>query len=407
MNTTGTDPSATHPFDEVTLESLRAKNCMKWTYYDADVLPLWVADMDFPPADVIANALAERAQGGNLGYPAGYLTGEPGLREALVAWLAERHDWRVEEDDIWPLHGIIPGLYLGALTCASAGEGVLLQTPLYPPFMAAVQNTGRTAQYSPLVWSGSRWEMDLEGLEAAITPETRLLMICNPQNPTGRVFERTELEALADIVLRHRLWVVSDELHSDLVYSDLVYSDPAFPGARHIPFASLSDELAQRTLTLLGPTKSFNIAGLKIGFLVTQNAALLDRLKQVGTGLVTPPNVMAQTAALAAYTQGGPWLAGALDYLKKNRDRVGAFAETYLPGSRYAAPEGTYLAWLELGGLGLGDALYGTLLGCGVGLNEGPPYGPGGEGFARLNFATTEAVVAEALERLKTGLNLG
>ncbi len=382
---------------DVTLDAMREKNCMKWTYYEGDVLPLWVADMDFPPADVITQALSERARSGNLGYPSGYATGEPGLREALQTWLAERHRWNVQEEDIRPIHGIIPGLYLGALACASAGEGVLLQTPIYPPFISAVNDTGRVAQYSPLVWSGSRFEMDLAGLEGAITPETRLLMICNPHNPTGRVFERDELEALAEIVLRHRLWVVSDELHSDLVY----------PGEQHIPFASLGDEIAQRTVTLLGPTKTFNIAGLKIGFLIAQNPALRDRLSRVGAGFVTPPNVMAQTAAKAAYTEGGAWLSGALAYLQRNRDRVSAFAETHLPEGRYRAPEGTYLAWLELNGLGLGDAVYEKLLACGVGLNEGPPYGPGGEGFARLNFATSAAIVDEALERLKTGLGLG
>ena len=382
---------------DVTVEAMREKDCMKWTYYEGDVLPLWVADMDFPPADVITQALAERVRSGNLGYPTGYAAGEPGLREALAAWLSERHGWTVQEDDIMPVHGIVPGLCLGALTCASAGEGVLLQTPIYPPFILAVNGTGRTVQYSPLVWSGSRWEMDLAGLEATITPETRLLMICNPHNPTGRVFEREELEALADIVLRHRLWVVSDELHSDLVYS----------GQQHIPFASLSEEIAQRTVTLLGPTKTFNIAGLKIGFIITQNTALRDRLKRVGAGLVTPPNVMAQTAAKVAYTEGGPWLSGALEYLQSNRDRVTKFAETYLPEGRYQAPEGTYLAWLELNSLDLGDTLYEKVLASGVGLNEGPPYGPGGEGFARLNFATSAAIVDEALGRLKTGLELG
>ncbi len=389
-------------FDELTLETLRAKSCMKWTYYpelhpERDILPLWVADMDFPPADPIAAALAERAGSGNLGYPAGYLTGEPGLRESLVSWLSTRHGWTIAEDDIWPVHGIIPGLYLGALACASAGEGVVMQSPLYPPFMSSVNDTGRVAQYNPLVWTGSRWEMDLEGLEALITPETRLLMFCNPHNPTGRVFGRDELEALAEVVLRHRLWVVADELHSDLVY----------PGQQHVPFASLGDEVAQRTVTLLGPTKSFNIAGLKIGFVITQNADLLARLKRVGAGLVTPPNVMAQAAAKAAYTDGGPWLADTLSYLQGNRDRVTRFVRDYLPGAAYASPEGTYLAWLDLRGLGLGDALYDRLLACGVGLNEGRHNGPGGDGFARLNFATTGAIVEEALGRMRVGLALG
>jgi cystathionine beta-lyase len=319
-------------FDDLTLEALRSKSCMKWTHYEGDVLPLWVADMDFPPAGPITEALAERAKSGNLGYPAGYLTGEPGLRASLQTWLKERHGWRIAEEDIWPVHGIIPGLYLGVNACASASEGVVLQSPLYPPFINAVGDTGRTAQYNPLVWTETRWEMDFAGLEALITPETRVLMFCNPHNPTGRVFSRSELEALAEIVLRHRLWVVSDELHSDLVY----------PEQQHIPFASLSSEVAARTVTLMGPTKTFNIAGLKIGFVITQNAALRERLKRVGAGLVTPPNVMAQTAAKAAYTEGDAWLSGALEYLQGNRDRVTRFAEAYLPGGAYAAPEGTY-----------------------------------------------------------------
>lgn len=391
-----------HPFDALTLQDLRVRPCMKWQHYpqlhpDKDVLPLWVADMDFPTAAPITAALSARAESGNLGYPAGYPGGEPGLREALSAWLAARHGWEVAEEHIQPLHGVIPGLYLGVLACASAGEGVVLQPPLYPPFISAVSDTGRTAQYNPLLWTGTRWELDVAGLDALITPQTRLLIFCNPHNPTGRVFSRAELEALAAVVLRHRLWVISDELHSDLVY----------PGQTHIPFASLGDEVAARTVTLLGPTKSFNIAGLKVGFMITQNAELLERLKRVGAGLVTPPNVMAQAAAKAAYTEGEPWLADALAYLQKNRDLVTRFAQTHLPGSAYAAPEGTYLAWLDLRGLKLEGSLYDRLLACGVGLSEGTLNGPGGEGFARLNFATSTAILEEALSRLRVGLELG
>lgn len=263
--------------------------------------------------------------------------------------------------------------------------------------MAAVADTGRETQHNPLVWTGTQWAFDLDQLDALIRPHTRALVLCNPHNPTGRVFSREELAALAELVLRHRLWVISDELHSDLVY----------PGAQHVPFASLGDEVAERTVTLLGPTKSFNLAGLKVGFVITQNAALRKRLERLGAGLVTPPNVMAQAAARAAYTQGAGWLEDTLAYLQRNRDLVTRFVEAYLPGSAYAPPEGTYLAWLDLRGLGLGETLYERLLACGVGLSEGRHNGPGGEGFARLNFATTTTILEEALERLRGGLRLG
>jgi cystathionine beta-lyase len=391
-----------HPFDRLTLDTLRARSCLKWTHYSAlhperDVLPLWVADMDFPPAQAVIEALVARARSGNLGYPAGYPDGEPGLQEAVASWLYARHGWKVAADDIWPLHGVIPGLYLGVRALASAGEGVVLQSPLYPPFMAAVADTGREAQYNPLVWTGDRWTFDLEGLERTIRPHTRALVLCNPHNPTGRVFSREELLALAEVVLRHRLWVIADELHSDLVY----------PGAQHVPFAALGDEVAERTVTLLGPTKGFNLAGLKVGFAIVPNAALRRRLAHLGAGLVTPPNVMAQAAAQAAYTRGAGWLQDTLAYMQRNRDLVTDFAKAYLPGGAYAPPEGTYLAWLDLRPLGLGEALYDRLLECGVGLSEGRHNGPGGEGFVRLNFATSRAILQEALERLQGGLGLG
>jgi len=383
-------------FDALSLEALRTRACMKWQHYGPDVIPLWVADMDFPTAEPVMEALVARARSGNLGYPLGYGegAGEPGLRAALVDWLEARHGWRVPEEAVWPLSGIIPGLYLAAKVCASEGEEVILQSPLYPPFMSAVNDTGRVPRYNPLEWGGAGWHMDFDHLESLVTPATRLLVLCNPHNPTGRVFRRDELERLAEFALRHRLWVLSDELHSDLVYE----------GHRHIPFASLSNEVAQRTVTLLGPTKTFNIAGLKIGFVVSQNGALKRRFQEAAVGLVSPPNVMAQSAARAAYEHGEAWLTALLRYLQGNRDLVTRFVREHLPGSAYAPPEGTYLAWLDLRGLGLGEGLYSRLLECKVGLNEGTHNGPGGEGFARLNFATSRPILEEALARLESGL---
>ena len=380
-------------FDAPSIEGLQQRNNMKWAKYPQDILPMWVADMDFPTADVITQALADEARANNLVYqtPAGI----PGLQESVIAWQKERYHWHFEAEDMWLVHGIVPCMFLAHNACTSPNESVIMQTPIYPPFMMSVKGTGRDIIANPLVWNGERYEIDFDAFEAQITPATRLFMLCNPQNPTGRVFEREELERLAEIVLKHRLWVLSDELHSDLV----------FDGKPHIPFASLSDEVAQRTITLFGPSKTFNLAGLKIGVLVTQNKALMQRLKDVGFGVFMAPNTFAQRATLAAYQQGGTWLSEALTYLDANRQLIAEFMGENFPMVPYDSPEGTYLSWFDLRPLQLGDRLENVLLEeAKLGLNMGDAYGEGGQGFARLNFATSRQVLIEGLERLKQGL---
>ena len=380
----------THEADTLETSSLENKACLKWQHHPAGVLPLWVADMDFPTAKPIQEALEAYAKSNNLGYPS--WDGLPGLKESVQERLRTRHGWEVEPSHIYPLNGIVTGLFLGSLALASEGEEVIIQTPSYPPFMMAVEETGRVPLYNPLVQGTNGWEIDFDGLEALVTPATRLLMLCNPHNPTGRVFRRDELERLADFALRHRLWVVSDELHSDLVYG----------GEKHIPIASLSPEIAERTITLFGPTKTFNIAGLKIGFAVSQNERLLERFKARAHGLVGAPNVMAQAATMAAYGRGKAWLEGALTYLDGNRHFIKEFLGEHLPEVGYTQPEGTYLAWLDFRAWELDDDLYPFLLEeAKVGLNDGPAYGTGGEGFARLNFATSRGIVEEALTRIR------
>ncbi len=366
---------------------------MKWQRFDNDVLPLWVADMDFPIAEPIREALLDYARGDNFGYPKP--EGLPGLKEAVQKRLAERYSWDVEPGDIHLVNGIVPGLYLGALALAGPGEEVLIHTPLYPPFMTAIKDMGRTPVYSQLTFTGDDWTIDIDKMEEQVTPATRLMMLCNPHNPTGRVFRREELEALAEFALRHRLWVVSDELHSDLTYKE----------HEHIPFASLSEEVAERTVTLYGPTKTFNIAGLKIGFLIAQNPQLLKRVKEVAGYLVAPPNVMAQTATVAAYERSQAWYASMMDYLDDNRQFVSSFLGEHLPEVKHAVPEGTYLSFMDFSALDVGKDVHDFLLeDCKVGLNSGPAYGPGGEGFTRLNFATSRAIVEEALQRIKRGV---
>lgn len=375
-------------FDVATEARSRALACAKWTRYEPDALPLWVADMDFPVAEVIRAAVHEHLERGSLGYPPS--PGLPDLVPALLDRLAGRFGWQVPAEAVQPLPGVIPALFVGTEATAAPGDEVITQPPVYPPFFSVIAQAGRALLANRLIDDGDGYRMDVDALRASITPATRTLMFCNPHNPTGRVFTRGELEALAEVVLEHRLWVLSDELHADLVFD-----------GRHVPFASLSPELAQRTLTLYGPTKAFNLAGLKIAFMVSENPALLARVKAVAGYRMPGVNVLAQAATIAAYRQGDAWLDAVLAYLRANRDHVLARLRAEAPEVRMHAPEGTYLAWLDLRAAGLGEDPCGALLERGrLALNPGPDYGPGGEGFARLNFATSRAVLDDALGRL-------
>jgi cysteine-S-conjugate beta-lyase len=384
----------THLFDSLTLEGLQDKRCAKWQQYPKGVIPLWVADMDFPISEHIKQALKDFLDSDNIGYPE--RLGVPGLREAVQQRLETRYNWKLEPDHIHHLAGIIPSMYLASLACASEGDEVILQTPLYPPFTMAVKDTRRVPVYNHLVWNGSSWEIDFDQLETLVTPATRLMMLCNPHNPTGRVFTKQEVEALADFALRHRLWVLSDELHADLTY-----------GHKHIPIASLSNDIAQRTLTLYGPTKAFNIAGLHIGFMISQNKKLLERAKGMAGYMLGFPNTMSQVATIAAFTQAEDWLEDTKSYLQANRDFIHDFIAKEIPDVKTSKPEGTYMSWLDFRALGLeankaGDPLYKFLSDTAkVGLNDGPLYGPGGEGFSRINFASSRVIVEEALVRIR------
>jgi cysteine-S-conjugate beta-lyase len=375
-------------FHAATEAALRAKPSGKWTRYDPDVLPVWVADMDFPPADAIRDALHDHLEHGSFGYPP--KGGIPGLVPAVADRLDARFGWRVDAEAIHPLAGIIPGLFLGTLATTGPGDQIVVQPPIYPPFFSVIEQTKRAVLDNPLVDDGARYVMDLDQLRSSITPWTRAIMFCNPHNPTGRVFERAELEALAEIVLEHRLWVISDELHADLVLE----------GA-HVPFASLSPEIAQRTVTAYGPTKAFNLAGSKIGFLVTENEALMARIKEIAGYFQPGVNVFGQVATRAAYRDGGPWLDAALTCIRTNRDHLLARLAAEAPAVRAYAPEGTYLVWLDFRGAGLGDDPAAELLERGrVGLNSGLDYGAGGAGFARFNVATSRSILEAAIDRV-------
>lgn len=382
----------THAYDQLTEQQLRRLAGAKWNYYNPEVLPLWVADMDFPVAEPIRQAIRDYTLSDDFGYPVS--TGIPGLLQSLSDHFERRHGVRFAPEQIYPTSGIIPALYLGTTALAGPGDEVIVQPPVYPPFAGAVKATGRSLVDNPMKLQDGRWQLDLDHLESVITPATRLLIFCNPQNPTGRVFSRAELEALGEIVLKHNLWVISDELHADLTLH-----------GRHVPFASVSPEIAQRTITLFGPTKTFNIAGLKVGFALSHNEALLDRLRAQAAGLMTPPNVLAQAAASAAFNQCSEWHEDTLDYLRSNSTYLAELLAAHLPGVSYRPAEGTYLAWLDFSRVVPADELKDFLLEeARVGLSLGADYGTGGEGWARMNLATSKSIIHEAVSRIAAAL---
>ncbi|HSP58478.1 MAG TPA: aminotransferase class I/II-fold pyridoxal phosphate-dependent enzyme, partial [Halomonas sp.] len=284
----------------------------KWHRHGDDVLPLWVADMDFVSPPEVIEALRARVDHGVFGYG-----GVPdSLREALCAWSVEHYDWAIEPGwQLW-LPGVVPALHLASLALTDPGAGVLTVTPIYPPFLRVAERTGRLAQQAAMRAPdrpGAPWRLDLEALEAAITPDTRLLLWCQPHNPTGRVWSSEELAGLASLVERHDLLVVSDELHCDLLLHE---------GARHTPLAAAFPDLAARTLTLWSPSKTFNLAGLTTACAVIPDPDLRRRFANMAKGLQPDANVLGLVAAEAAYARGEPWRRALLDVLRGHRQQL-------------------------------------------------------------------------------------
>ncbi len=367
----------------------RASESLKWRSYDEDVLPLWVADMDFRAPEPVIRALRERVEHGVFGY--GVPPAE--LRQVIVEWLQRQHNWCVSPDALVFLPGVVTGFNLVCQAMASPGDGVLIQTPVYPPILRAPANAGLTRDEMELTRRpDGQYEIDFDVFERTITDRTRVFILCNPHNPVGRVFRRDELERMAAACLRHNIVICSDEIHSDLVFS----------GHRHIPIVSLSPEIAAQTITLISPSKTFNIPGLKCAVAVVQNPEWRRRLRATHADWAQEVNVMGYTAALAAYREGHAWLTEVLGYLEANRDLLLQYVRAHLPGIVMGKPEGTYLAWLDCREAGMPGSPYECFLKhARVALSDGAAFGRGGEGFVRLNFACPRATLVEALERMK------
>ncbi len=380
----------TFDFDRVI--DRRSSDSIKWHYFAEDVLPMWVADMDFAAAPVILEALQQRVSHGVFGYPAEV----KGLREAILEWLEKRYTWKVNAEDLIFLPGVVVAFNLVAQALCSDQRGVVIQTPVYPPFLNVGQNAGVPLLVSRLrMGDRNRYEVDFDSFKDALAQNAGMFLLCNPHNPVGRVFTRFELEQMAEQCLRQDVIICADEIHCDLVYS----------GHHHIPLASLDDEIAQRTVTLMAPSKTFNIPGLEFSFAVVPNAQIRQKIHQARRGLIGGVNLLGMVAARAAYQHGEDWLEQLIAYLQANRDWLYRTVCEEMPKVGMPLPEGTYLAWLDFRETAVGNDPFNFFLNqAKVGLNDGRAFGNGGEGHVRLNFGCPRSVLKEGINRMVAAL---
>lgn len=361
----------------------------KWQKYEGrDILPLWVADMDFQSSPAIVAALQKRVAHGVFGYarPTKATLG------AVVDALASRYDYLIDPTWIVWLPGLVCGLNVTANAFADAGDEVLTLTPVYPPFISAPKNSARVSSQAAWTLRNGNWTIDWDALEGAVTPRTKLFYLCNPHNPLARVWRRQELERLAEFCLRHDLVLCSDEIHCDLIL------EPSLP---HIPTAMLSPEIAARTVTLMAPSKTYNVPGLGTSFAVISDPTLRARFMRACAGIVAEVTSLGFAACEAAYRDSEAWRQALLSTLRGNRDRLLSFVAQELPGVRIEAPiEATYLAWLNVEALKLKDPI-GHFEQHGVGLSDGAFFGSPKGRHVRLNFGCTRATLEEALRRIK------
>ena len=320
-----------YDFDQVV--ERKGTDSIKWQRYGNEVIPLWVADMDFVSPEPIVKALHERVDHRVFGY------GGPG--EELISVIQERlkklYGWDVLAEHIVFVPGVVTGLNLAFQLFADPGDGVLVQPPVYSHFITDPVIRGRTLIDPPLIKKGDTYEIDFDAFEKTITTRTRIYVLCNPHNPVGRVFRTDELERLADICIRHNILICADEIHCDLLY----------PGYQHIPIATLGNEVADRTITFMSPSKTFNLAGLKCSFAIISNPLLREAWVRGSEGLIPHVNIMGLTAALAGFKDGQDWLDQCLSYLRGNRDFLVEYVREKLPSISMTRMEGTYLAWLD------------------------------------------------------------
>jgi cystathionine beta-lyase len=356
---------------------------------DSGILPMWVADMDFPVGDFILDALAERIKHPILGYT----FRSDGFSSAVCSWMKRRHAWEVDQGAVCFSPGIVPALNMCVMEFSEPGDRVVVQPPVYFPFFSAVTNHQRELAYNQLVKRDSGYEMDFDHLESLFVKGTRLFFLCHPHNPVGRVWSRQELEQLAVLCLKHKVMVISDEIHSDLLLF----------GNQHVPFASLDKEVADITLTCMAPSKTFNLAGLYTSVVIATHPELRKRYERILDVVhVGGDNILGQVALEAAYTQGHEWLDQLLSYLENNYRLLRQRLQEGAPEIGISPLQATYLSWLDFSFLGLDDRGLREFIirDARLGLNDGPMFGPGGGRHQRLNIATPSKILLEGADRL-------
>jgi cystathionine beta-lyase len=381
------------PYDFDRIIDRRGTESNKWHKYPPDVLPLWVADMDFASPEPVIRALRERVEHGVFGYG----VEQPEFHQVMHDRFLKRYGWKVDPEAMVLMPGVTPGNNTACRAFGGPGDGIVMQLPVYPPILRLPDNVGMSRDAASLVReSDGRYTIDFDAFERAITPRTRMFVLCNPHNPVGRVFTREELLRIAEICLRHNLIICADEVHGDLIYT----------GHSHVPIASLDPEIEARTITLLAPSKTFNLAGLKTSMAVIPNHALREKFMAARVDMVQTGNILGYTAMLAAYRDGQPWLDELLRYLESNRDFLVKHVRSNFPGIEMGVPEGTYLAWLDCrrAGIPRNDPFTFFLESGRVAFNDGTTFGPGGEGFVRLNFGCPRSLLVQGLERMSAAL---
>lgn len=373
---------------ETALDNDKISN-RKWDKYKGrDILPLWIADSDYKTAPAVIDALQERITQGNFGYVA-QPTDE--VKDAITYHLRTQYDWQIESDWIVPLSSIVSGLTLSCMVAGDEGDSILVPDTIYPPFNYVISNTKRNSIQIPMRLENERWILDFEALEASITSESKILLFCNPHNPGGAVYTKNELEQLHSICERHDLLICSDEIHCDLILD---------ADKTHTPIANLNDDAANRTITLMAASKTYNVAGLGFGFAIIPNKTVRTQFKRHLLNLMPEANLLGQVATAAAFNHGESWRLAQIEHLRKNRDYLYKELNS-ISGLKMYSLESTFLAWVDISALKL-DNNEQFFEEAGIGISAGSSFG--NKDFIRINFACSMTILEEAVSRIRKAI---